>query len=102
MRRLKLLVLIACSLSVISTVLTEHYKHQSTRTELFRDVIAKLLGTDREMAKVQKASPFNQDRSIRKSFLNFGTHIKNFFKIKSDRPTPRPRDHIPVVVVQRR
>ncbi len=45
-----------------------------------------------ELAEIESAL-----EDIGQSFRDFGTKVKNFFTPKSDRPTPRPMDHIPAV-----
>ncbi len=46
-----------------------------------------------ELAEIESAF-----EDIGQSFRNFGTKVKNFFTPKSDRPTPRPMDHIPAMI----
>ncbi len=46
-----------------------------------------------ELAEIESAF-----EDIGQSFRDFGTKVKNFFTPKSDRPTPRPMDHIPAVI----
>lgn len=56
----------------------------------------KVKADQKEAAEIQTAVAFFQD--VGQSFRNFGTRIKNFFKIKPDKPTPRPLDHVPAAI----
>ncbi len=82
--------LMLASLWLLSGLLT-CYVTQAQAERISKHTLQK---SKQELAEIESAfyrikEVFSQD---------FGTRIKNFFSPKSNRPIPRPRDHIPAVV----
>ena len=93
---MKLIILFTCSILVINYVWADLSQDLDKEVDNLHDVVMKLEADQKEVAEIQTAVAFFQD--VGQSFQNFGTRIKNFFKIKSDKPTPRPLDHVPAAI----
>ncbi len=83
----------------LSLILTSVWLLSGLLTCCLTQILAEQLNKQiLEQDKQELAEIENQYQTVKQTFLTFGTRIKNFFRPKSDRPTPRPRDHIPAVI----